>query len=214
MNENLNCDMLSTFKNGLDEIVSVMTDGVKEMFTAKNSFLWLATYYKFAKLGLETKKFIEFMEEFNTTLADREWNGETFTELNKVSTKKKNLIIKKLQLLEEFMYEFLHINKEDLEDVNILDFVKENVKSDTTSSDIEFYSELLDDLTIEVNNNTRLLDEHNRPSLIALVGYACENDIDLDEWIKSYFAVNTMYILNQKQNYLQMVASLRKGAIA
>ena len=49
----------------------------------------------------------------NNNLTNKEWNGETFTELNKVSTKKKNLIIKKLQLLEEFMLEFLHINQED-----------------------------------------------------------------------------------------------------
>ena len=211
MNENLNYDMLSTFKNGLDEIVSVMTDDVKEMFTAKNSFLWLATYYKFAKLGLETKKFIEFMEEFNTTLADREWNGETFTELNKVSTKKKTLIVKKLQLLEEFMFEYLHINHEDIKEVDTLEFVKSNVNPNVTDEDIELYSDMLDDLTLEVDNNTKLLDERNRPSLIALVGYACENECDdlLNEWIKRWFVAHTTYILNQKDNYINMVSSLQ-----
>jgi hypothetical protein len=46
-----------------------------------------------------------------------------------------------------------------------------------------------------------------------LVGYACENDIDLDEWIKSYFATNVSYILNQRDNYLHMISILKKGAI-
>ena len=49
------------------------------------------------------------------------------------------------------MNEFLHINNEDLEEVDTLDFVKENVKEDATEEDIEFYSDLLDDLTVEVD---------------------------------------------------------------
>ena len=204
MNENLEVDMLSAFRNELDEIVGVMSNEVNKMFTSKNSFLWFATYNKFTKLGLEPKRFIEFMEEFNENLGTKDWNGETFEDMNKVSTKKKNLIVKKLQLLEEFMLEFLNINKEDTKEIDALLFVKETVKTDATDEDMEFYSDVLDDLTLEVDNNTKLLDEHNRPSLLALVGYACENDIDLDEWIKQFFATNTNYILNQKDNYLHM----------
>ena len=213
MNDNLENNMLSIFRNQLDEIVGVMSDEVSKMFTSKNSFLWFATYNKFTKLNLEPNRFIEFMEEFNKNLTDKEWNGETFTELNKVSTKKKTLIIKKLQLLEEFMNEFLHINKEDLEKVNTLDFIKENVKADATEEDVEFYSDMLDDLTLEVDNDTKLLDEHNRPSLLALIGYACENDIDLDDWIKQWFMANTVYVLNQKRNFEIMRDSIKKGAV-
>lgn len=55
---------------------------------------------------------------------------------------------------------------------------------------------------------------NNRPSLIALVGYACEHDIDLEDWIKYWFANNVNYILNQKQNYNTMVQNLQRGAIA
>jgi hypothetical protein len=56
---------------------------------------------------------------------------------------------------------------------------------------------------------------NNRPSLIALVGYACENECDdlLQDWIKQWFATNTMYILNQKQNYLHMITNLQKGVV-
>ena len=71
---------------------------------------------------------------------------------------------------------------------------------------MDFYSDMLDDLTIEVDNNTKLLDEHNRPSLIALVGYVCENEYDdvFNEWIKQWFSTNNSYILNQKNNFLHM----------
>ena len=111
------------------------------------------------------------------------------------------------------MNEFLLINKEDLEEVNTLDFIKENVKTDVTEDDVEFYSDMLDDFTVEVDNNTKLLDEHNRPSLLALVGYACENECDdmLLEWMKQWFATNTIYILNQQQNYNMMLKNFQKG---
>ena len=57
---------------------------------------------------------------------------------------------------------------------------------------------------------------NNRPSLIALVGYACENDIDdrLTEWIKGFFTTNATYKLNQKENYIYMLNSFKKGLVA
>ena len=74
---------------------------------------------------------------------------------------------------------------------------------------------MLDDLVVEVDNDTKLLDEHNRPSLVALVGYACENEIDdkLVAWIKNFFVNNFTYKLNQRENYIDMKNSLQKMAI-
>lgn len=218
MNENLNCDMLSTFKNGLDEITSVMTDKTKEMFTAKNSFLWLTTYNKFTKLGLETKKFIEFMEEFNTTLADRKWNGETFTELNKVSTKKKTLIVKKLQLLEEFMFEFLHISQDDAKEVDYREFVKANVE-DVIDGDIDMFQMSANDASEELDETSWMLSEQNYPAYLAIVGLAFrldEEDI-LKEWLPIY-EKNNQFIRNQQEAFLHMKQSfetyLQKGMVA
>ena len=208
MNENIDNNMLSEFKNGLDEITCVMSEEVAKMFTSKNSFLWFATYNKFSKLGFNTKRFIDFMEEFNKNLATKEWNGETFEELNKVSTKKKSMIIKKLQLLEEFMNEFLLISKEDLEELDVLEFIKENIKSDANLEDIRFYEEMLEELTLEVDNSSKLLEKNNHASLILIVAYSCENDIDLDNWIVEWFKSNRMYFLNQKKNFLHMKKSV------
>ena len=75
---------------------------------------------------------------------------------------------------------------------------------------MKLYSDILDGLTLEVDNNTNLLSENNRPSLLALVGYACENDIDLDEWIKQWFFANTTYLLDQRENYEIMKDNLSK----
>ncbi len=211
LNEHMEEDMIIDFKMELDSISEVMTDCVSEMFNSKNSFLWFVTYHKFCKTGLSSSRFIEFMETFQTALHKKKWNGTSFDEMNQVSTKKKSCIVEKLQLLEEFMYEFIGIRQEECEEMDFLDFVRENVKKDTTQEDIDFYCDMLEDLTLEVNDHTKLLDKSNRVSLIALIAYACENDIDLDKWLIDYFEAHNTYIKNQKKNYLKMVTDLEKA---
>jgi hypothetical protein len=165
-------------------------------------------------LGLDDCKFADFLNAFVNGLRDKSVDEKLFDTVDEAgSTKDKSVITDKLHILETLLHEFLLIDDEDLKEVDALEFIKENVKPDATEEDVEFYSDVLDDLTLDVDNNTKLLDEHNRPSLIALVGYACENDIDLDDWVKQWFVTNTAYILNQRENFNTMVASL-KGAMA
>ncbi len=143
-------------------------------------------------------------------LKDKPVDGKLFyTADEKGSTKDKSVIVDKLHILETLMKEFLHI--EEVEEVkDILKFVKKNVNPYITEEDIELYSDILDGLTLEVDNNTKLLNDDNRPSLLALVGYACKNDIDLDDWIKQWFISNTTYLLDQRKNYEIMKDNLSK----
>ena len=209
LNENSSKDEFEKLNNNLHRLENVITSDVKDVFNSKDSFVWLTLFNKFTELGLEDSKFVEFLKAFKNGLRSKEVDGKLFDTVdNGAGTKDKAIIIAKLHILETLMNEFLHINKEDLEEVNTLDFVRENVNPDTTEEDIELYSDMLNDLTLEVNNDTKLLNEHNRPSLIALVGYACENDIDLDEWVKQWFIANTTYILNQKDNFNFMKKSI------
>ena len=106
------------------------------------------------------------------------------------------------------MYEYLDINKEDLQEVNVFEFVKENVKEDVTEEEIKFCECILDGLLLNVNNNTKLLDKQNKPSLIGLVAYSCEEDIDLDDWIVDYFNNHKEFKRNQKENYTYMMKDL------
>ena len=235
LNDNATEEMFAHLKGYLDELLEVITPETGKLFTPKNALIWIMLFDKFKKSGLPNEKFQEFLEQYDDAKRVKikiensyeivkgsgiKTDFVSFAELDGwKSTKDKGIIVDKLYILETVMNEYLHINKEGfqsetvLEEVDTLEFIKENVKSDATEEDVEFYSELLDGLTLEVDNKTKLLDEHNRPSLVALVGYACENDIDLDEWIKSYFAANVSYILNQQQNYLHMLNTL-KGVVA
>lgn len=206
LNDNLNNEMISVFKSELDSLSEVISESVAEMFSSKNSFLWFVTYHKFYELRLDTKKFIAFMEEFKSNLHCKKWHETTFDELNEVSTKKKNSIIKKLQLLEEFMYEFLNINKEDLKEIDVLKFVKENVNSEINNDDIELYNDCLDSMTVELDQNNRLLNKQNKPSLLAVVAYACDEDKDyyMEEWFEKFANNHNTYIVNQKENFKMM----------
>ena len=186
----------------------------KETFTVASTPMWLAVFHEFTTYNMDDSRFVDFLRAYNNGLNQKEVDGISMLDFKDMQSKKKATITGKIELLVKLMREYLHINSTNLEEVDTLDFVKENVKSDATEEDVEFYSDMLDDLTLEVDNNTKLLDERNRPSLIALVGYACENDIDLDEWIKSWFVANTTYILNQKDNFNLMVQNLQKEVAA
>lgn len=205
---------LNSDLNRLEIAIGEDDKETKEMFTVANTPMWLAVFHEFTTYNMEDSRFVGFLRAYNNELNQKEIDGVSMSDFKDMQSKKKATITGKIELLVKLMREYLHIDSADLEEVSTLDFVRENVNPETTEEDVELYSDMLDDFTLEVDNDTKLLDERNRPSLIALVGYACENDIDLDEWIKQWFVANTTYILNQKQNYLHMVQSLQKGAVA
>ena len=210
LNENASEDEFNKLDNNLERLENVVTDTTKTLFNSKDCFIWLTLFEKFTQYGLDDAKFGEFLDAFVGGLRNKSVDGKTFdTADEKGSTKDKSVIVDKLHILETLMKEFLHI--EEVEEVkDILKFVKKNVNPYITEEDIELYSDILDGLTLEVDNNTKLLNEDNRPSLLALVGYACKNDIDLDDWIKQWFISNTTYLLDQRKNYEIMKDNLSK----
>ena len=140
-------------------------------------------------------------------------------------TKRKITVLNKIELLTKLMKEYLHIEKEEesfvavkdnnvTEDVsaeqNTLEFIKENVKEDVIEDDIEFYKSLLEDWSVEVDNSSKLLDHGNNNSLLAVIAYSIENELDeeIPAWMMSFFKRNDTYIKDQKENYTYMVNDL------
>ena len=140
-------------------------------------------------------------------------------------TKRKITVLNKIELLTKLMKEYLHIEKEEesfvdvkdnnvTEDVsaeqNTLEFIKENVKEDVIEDDIEFYKSLLEDWSVEVDNSSKLLDPGNNNSLLAVIAYSIENELDeeIPVWMVSFFERNDTYIKDQKENYTYMVNDL------
>ena len=198
------------FEDMVGRLEKVVTDDVAEMFDSKDSFLWFGLFARFIQADNDDKKFIEFMAEFTQSLHSKKIDGVSYDNLNGKSTKDKNVVLGKMEHLEKLMYEFLGVNKENVVVDDVLSFVRENVSQDTAQDDIDLYEDCLNDLTLNVDNNTKLLDKQNHPSLVAIVAYACEKDIYLDEWFADYFERNSDYIRNQRENYLHMKTDLDK----
>lgn len=103
-------------------------------------------------------------------------------------------------------------------DKDTLEFVKMCVDDDVTDADILDYEEDLDVVTLDVDNNSKLLDGVNHKSLIALIAYAYKMDEDIDDWFKDYFKRTNTYEIDQKRNYLHMrndfIRFNKKGATA
>ena len=225
LEENSNKEEFIILNNNLKRLVPLVCDKFDDLFTTKNSFIFITLFNKFLDLGLEDKKFEDFLKEFKISLHNKkfeEYDNLSFTVYDKnKGTKDKKTIITKLDMLEKLMKEFLHINNENKEE-NIEDnvklmtdeeFIVENVGIDEelVHEDMDFYNDSLDDLLENtVKFGSKLLEPGNRQSLLAMVAYSYKEDKDLDEWLTEYAENNNTYIKNQKENYLHMVSDFEE----
>lgn len=143
-----------------------------------------------------------------------------FDEIDKdVSTKDKRVVSDKLDMLERLMLEFLHSGSGKAQEeetvsaeINITTTENESFIADVLNmnlekviDEMEVYNETLDSLTEKtIRDGSKLLNIENRKSLLALVAYSYERDVDLDEWLEQYAAKNNMYFPDQRKNFLHM----------
>lgn len=98
-----------------------------------------------------------------------------------------------------------------------LKFVQDCVDEAVSELDVQDYEEYLDTITLDVDNSSKLLDAANHDSIIGVIAYAYQNDVDCDDWFKDYFNRNNTYDVDQKKNYLNMrndLIAFNKGAVA
>ncbi len=216
INKNSGKEEFNKLKNNVIRLGKVITEDMRDIFTIKDSFVWLAFYNRFVDLGFEDSKFVDFLKAFKGGLKDKAIEGELFDVVDQTgSTKDKSVILKKLHILESLMCEFLDINQEELQEVDVLEFLKENVNEDVRQEDVEFHRDNLKAWTVGISENAKINDKKNLPSMIAIAAYAFEKEDTCDdetmiEWFADYENRNKMYMLNQKENYLHMKADLDK----
>lgn len=216
INDNATKEEFDRFENNLHRLEKIITEDTKDIFDKKDSFIFLTLFDKFTKLGLEDVKFEEFLRYFKDNRnIKKNGNGMLYDEIKKNnSTKDKSTVKDKLDMLETLLKEFLHINEKQENQVdNVEDFIVENVviKKEEVEEDMKLYKESLDNLLEDtVKFDSKLRDEANRPSLLAMMAYSYKEDVDLDEWMEHYAKENSIYILNQKENFLHMKDDLNK----
>lgn len=222
LNENATEEEFESFAENIHRLEKIVTDDIKDIFNKKDSFIFLTLFDRFTKLQstkreMEDIKFAEFLKEFgkNLRLNKRNEKGLLFDEIDKdLSTKDKQVITDKLNMLERLMFEFLHVDNEKTVDgketgtfVSDESFIAEVLGMDVKAilDDMDFYDETLDDLedrTIRVGSE--LLNGQNRLSLLMMLIWAFHEDVDLEEWLTDYAAKNNTYFANPKKNFMHM----------
>lgn len=208
--DHASCSDFDDLEDLVGRLEKVMTNEVSDMFDSRDSFLWFGLFARFVKLGAKDEKFIEFMKEFARSLHSKKIDSVSYDDLNGKSTKDKKVVIGKMEHLEKLLCEFLDVNREEKLPDNVLSFVKESVDADVTQDDIDLYEDCLSDLTLKAGHSKSLLERQNHPSLVAIVAYACVQDIDIDHWFVSFFQKKNTFVSDQKANYLHMVRDLNR----
>ncbi len=210
LNENASEEEFEQFAAYLRRLEAIITDDSKSVFNKKDSFLFLTLFDRFAKLGVEDRYFAEFLRAFQGGLrfVQRNRNGLLFDEIDKeLSTKDRQVIVDKLDMLEGLMLEFVHTDAADTSDGGIESFIAEMVTLDVDKvrEDMDLYRESLHTLLEEtVKIDSPLRDRENRPSLLAMMAYSYKADKDMDHWMAEYARRHHTYCPDQKKNFLSM----------
>ena len=220
INENATVDQFEKLNNNIVRLENIVTDNTKLLFNARDSFIWFALFDKFTQTGLDDTEFGKFLNAFVNGLRDKEVDGKQFDRVDDTgSTKDKANIVAKLNILETLMNEFLHINKEDTEEIDYKEFLKANVEDVVDEDDIEMIQISANEASEELDENSWMLSEQNYPSYLAIVGVAFRKDEEdkLKEWLPIYIR-NNQFIRNQQKAFLHMKESfetyLQKGMVA
>lgn len=216
LNDHATEEEFDIFTDNLHRLEKIITKDIKNIFNKKDSFIFLTLFDKFARLGLDDEKFAEFLREFQYKLRSIKRNDKKllFDEIDKdASTKDKQVITDKLYMLENMMLEFLNIDNDNSSQSNIESFISQNlgINIEAIQTDMDFYNESLNELldnTVKIDSKLR--NEENRFSLLAMMVYSYKEDKDLDEWMTEYARRNNTYFIDQKKNFLHMKNDFEK----
>lgn len=187
-----------------------------QIFTAKDAFIWFTLLQRFNNIESNSEKFTIFLDAFVNELHGKIIDGVSFDEINaNRATKDKAVIKRKLTLLEKLMMDYLHIEEPKTENCKIApeQFIAQNTGLDieVIRNDMDFYNQMLDDLEDgTIKDGSKLLNPDNRLSLLALVAYSIEMEIDLDDWMLEYARDNNTYFMDQRKNFLHMKQDFEK----
>ena len=220
LKQNATEEHFDNLEDTVERLEKVVTSDIAEMFDANDTFIYFSVFARFKKLGIDDGKFVEFMTEYAQSLHNMMKETEIDSETGKKkSTKDKVVVVDKINMVENLMNEFLHINKEDLDEVDYKEFLKSNVEDVVDEDDIEMIQISANEASEELDENSWMLSEQNYPAYLAIVGLAFRKDIEdkLKEWLPIYVKTN-QFIRNQQKAFLHMKESfetyLQKGMVA
>lgn len=212
INENATETEFNVLENVIDRLESIVTQQHYSIFNSRDSFIWFTLFYKFSKMGCDDERFADFLTYFIETIDGIHMNEFCGID-KKESTKDRSVIVRKLDKLEDMMCAFLEIPiiKIDEDRISsILEFVHEHVTPSATLEDIEQYAEVLQTFAQKIGHTSSLWKDNNIPSLISIVAWSFEHDIDLDDWFVDYCSRTDSYFDDQLMNFETMRKDLEQ----
>lgn len=211
INENATVEEFDILEDLICRLESITIEQHYCIFNSRDSFIWFTLFYKFSKMGCDDERFADFLTYFIETTDGIHINE--FCGIDKKdSTKNRSVLVKKLDKLENMMCVFLEIPRiridEDMTS-SILESVHEHVTPSATLEDIEQYTEILQVFVQEIGQS-KLWENENMPSLISIVAWSFEHDIDLDDWIVDYCSRTDSYLDDQLMNFETMRKDLEQ----
>lgn len=222
LNNNATEEMFHNFGAYLDRLLEVITPETGKLFSSKNALIWFMLFDRFTKKGVTDDKFQLFLEkydeikmvkirvahEYELVKGSGEYtNNLSFVELDGCkSTKDKGVIEDKLLILETLLDNIIHNSSEEQANDDIVSFIVDvlDIDAETIAEDMDTYNEDLDLLLKNyVWNGSEILDDENRPSLLAIVVYSYVNDVKIDDWFAEYIK-RDKYYSDQKVNFIHM----------
>lgn len=213
IDDNVTDEQYCRFKDNLNRIAKVSNKSICDLFNITNGHVWLSVFDKFVTLDLDDRMFADFMVNFKNSLHSKKIKGRSYDEVSTRNTKDKSTVKNKIDVLMDLMMDFLHIDESEKADIEIVpeEFIADNtgVDIETIRTDIDFYDQMLGDIEDRtIKDGSKLLNPDNKLSLLTLVAYSIENDIDLESWMTEYAKDNNTYFIDQKKNYLYMKQNL------
>lgn len=209
--ENANKEQFKKLYEMFESLGKNISEEARNLFTCKNTFLFMGLFAKFREYNLEDSVFTEFLDNFVKDLHTTEIDGATWDMLMEDRHNKNTSVVNlRMNYLEKLMLMNIDVPEDDVDDSdneNSMDdreFISEVIGKEINDDDSEFFGDTLSDYTINVDNNSSLLDEENAKSLKAIVAYSYERDIDPTNWFISFFKRNNTYIKDQRQNFNMM----------
>lgn len=213
INENATDAEFETLEQLINRLENIVTEQHYSVFNSRDSFIWFSLFHKCIDIVTIVCLFLEISKEIRKFSIITVELCKLYGVEKGAATKDKTVIVKKLDTLENMMYEFLGITKVEMNTEltsDILEFVREHVASYISKEDIEQYAEVLETLTKNIGHCSKLFENENMPSLIAVVAWSFENDVDLDEWILDYCDRTDSYISDQEENFRHMCEDLEQ----
>lgn len=209
--ENATKEQFETLYEMFESLGKTISEKAINLFSCKNTFLFMGLFAKFRRYNLDDSVFTEFLDNFVKDLHTTEIDGVTWdTLMEDRHNKNVSVVNLRMDYLEKLMLMNIDVpeisvdDSDDEDPMSDREFISEVIGKEIDDEDSEFYGDTLSDYTINVDNNSSLMDDENSKSLKAIVAYAYEKDVDPTNWFISFFKRNNTYIKDQRQNFNMM----------